>query len=525
VRSGEHHAARIWVSPDERLAVLQDNTHGWSWSHTSKIALWSLEQCERIDHLRGHATGIVSSVAFAPAMDKVATAAGDRSVCVFNMEGALLFAFRGHDDAVAQVAFVAPRTLMSLTGGKLRVWPLEATESKPAATHNTNRSDLESKESPWDMQMVGDYVLATSNIVRDRVGCWQRSNGLLLPSLRPPELQGGVTRGIAIHPLHPHLVFVGPNNKGGSPIPVLSLRESGRTVAKLATGRLAGHGGFHANQIAISKDGRWLAASTLWRCCLLWDLSPLLKQESGKEGGSHAATLTLEACARFDADHEHVWAVRFSPSGEHLLFTDGSSHAFVCDVPRASLLFKIPCKNLQLTFASDGCICELDPKARRMRWLSGTKTSDAPQTEVRPSRDLSIVAKEAAFVHHGPELDGRLGLVRYDGRLTLHTLDENLTCCGVVDSYTGSMSMRLDLDGRALCSKKSGLAGLELWDVSPPRACDAVDAKEGVPTVRGGRLRWTTRPTLRLDGRTSVSGATGISASNRRLIRQLRGDE
>ena len=498
--------------------MLQDNTHGWSWSPTSKAALWNLEQAARIDHLRGHAAGIINGVAFSPEGQQLATASGDRSVCVFDTEATLLFAFRGHDAAVSQVAFATSQTLVSLAGGKLRSWPLEATGNSPAAIHSTNCTDLDAREGPWDVQMTRDYVLATHNVVRERIGCWQLWNGALLPSLRPPELRGGVTRGLAVHPTQQHLIFIGPNNRPDAPLPVVSMRRSGATVARLLTGRFRGSGGFHANRIAISQDGRWLAASTLWRRTLLWDLTALLDAEAGDSD----RLPDVEACAALGADHDHVWDLRFAADGKHLVVADSSGSAHVFSIPEGERVLKLPSKDCQFTFDKVGRVFELNSKALTLRCVGNVSPGYTGDGKATPALQLGAWAKEAALVHRGPELQGCLGLIRRDGRLTLHQLHDAYPCCGVVDSYTGSTSMRLNLEGDVLCSKKRGLAGIELWDLAPARPCDELQETEGPPQERAGRLRWETRPTLQMDAHTRVDGAVGLSAGDLRLVEQFR---
>ncbi|KAI5083086.1 hypothetical protein GOP47_0002829 [Adiantum capillus-veneris] len=83
-------------SPDGAILA----TSGWS----GATKIWNVETMERAMTLRGH-TERVTSVAFSPAENILATASADRTAILWGLDGSCLRKFEGHLDRLARIAF------------------------------------------------------------------------------------------------------------------------------------------------------------------------------------------------------------------------------------------------------------------------------------------------------------------------------------------------------------------------------------------------------------------------------------
>ena len=235
------------------------------------VKLWNL-QGQVIKTLTGHDQSVIS-VAFSPDGKTIATANGDKTVKLWNLQGQMIKTLSGHDELVYSVAFSPDgKTIATASGDKtVKLWNLQGEEIETLSGHD--QSVISVAFSP-----DGNTIATASG--DGTVKLW--------------NLQGE-----EIKTLTGHL----------SPVTSVAFSPDGNTIATASYDKtvklwnlqgqeiktLTGHGDYVLS-VALSPDGKTIATASRDKTVKLWNLQ-----------GQEIKTLT--------GHRSEVHSVAFSPDG------------------------------------------------------------------------------------------------------------------------------------------------------------------------------------------------------------------
>ena len=315
----------------------------------------------RMDLFTGH-SGSVSSVAFSPDGQRLASGDADGAVRVWDAAGGEEVLWLGaRVDAVWGVAFSADGGRLASGGddGLVTVW--DAASGDELSRMDAHGARVRSVAFSPD----GERVASGNDDGTVRV--WDAASGSEMLRL---VSDGGVLSGVAF------------SADGGR---LASCAEDGSVWVWDAVGgqtllRLDGHDG-PVFAIAFSSDGKWLASGGEDGSVRVWDVlrgEELLRLD-GHDGGVRGLAFSPdgvrlasgggdrsvrvwdvvrgEELLRLDRNGGMVWGVAFSPDGERLASGDSAGWLWVCNAVDGEILLRLERHNaaeLGVAFAADG---------------------------------------------------------------------------------------------------------------------------------------------------------------------------
>lgn len=357
-----------------RLRQLLDDTaaypdRGFEWYY------WQRQAHLELRTFRGHQR-VVSSVAYSPDGQRIATASWDSTAKVWDMaSGEELFTLTGHTDFLNAVAF-SPDGQRIITGsrdGTARVWDAAKGKYCFSLTRLNPGDQISSVAfSPDGQRIVIGIGTRESVDMAGRATVWDATNGQLLHTLQADSSK------ILATAFSPDGTRIATGSKEGSVIIWDAL-----TGTELI--RLDGHRG-RVESVAFSPDGRQLVTASTDRTAKVWELS------SGRERLSLNGHANELYCARFSRDGHYIatgsfdqtaklWdsasgeelttfkghqagilSVAFSPDGQHLVSAGGD---WMTNAENAARLWRLDLDTEMVTF-----------RAHKAAVLAGTFSRD-----------------------------------------------------------------------------------------------------------------------------------------------------
>jgi len=300
-----------------RVRQLLDDTatsleRGFEWYY------WQRQTHLEIKTLRGH-TDTITSVAFSPDGQRIATGSWDRSAKVWDAaSGRELLTLKGHAGGVRSVAFCPDgRRIVTASRGAAKVW--EAASGRELVTLNGHRDYICSVAfSPDGQRIVTGSADTTAKV-------WDAASGKELSTLKG---HGGRVLSVAFSP-------------DGQRI-VTSSSDRTAKVWEASSGRplliLTGHSDT-ITSVAFSPDGQRIVTGSDDQSAKVWDAA------SGKE------LLTLTGHT------DTITSVAFSPDGHRIVTGSGDATANVWEAASGRELFTLKGHSSEISsvaFSPDG---------------------------------------------------------------------------------------------------------------------------------------------------------------------------
>jgi WD40 repeat protein len=257
--------------------------------------------------------GAVTSVAYAPAGDLLATGSGDTAVRLWQPQtGALVATLRGHGDWVFDVAFAPDgRTVASASWDRTaRLWSAH----DGALLHTLRHANL-----VWDVTFAPDGQTIATATQDGVVNLWRVADGTLV---RAWQAHARAAHAVAFTPDGQRLVSGGEDGM----VKIWRVRDG----ALLETF----HTGSRVLDVAVSPDASMLAAASWDGTVRLWRVrdGALLETLRGHTG--------------------RVFSVSFAPDGQRLLSTGDNGLARLWRVQDGALLATMSARQRELAQCS-----------------------------------------------------------------------------------------------------------------------------------------------------------------------------
>jgi WD40 repeat protein len=321
------------VGRAQSLAFSPDSSRLAAVGSAGIIRVWDATSGQEVLALQGHGQDVMA-VAFSPDGRKIASAGADRTARIWDVaSGQETMTLRGHSNSVASVAFSpdGKRLATASWDGTARVWDIARGESLVLQGHTDSVSGL--AYSPDGKRLATASADATTRI-------WNSATGQELLILRGRKRQ---FNSVVFSPDGKRLATAGESNA--------TVWDSATTQELFSVNEVSDSWG----AVALSPDGKKLAThgplgpqatAALWdlasqKKLFTLDFPDLVQVLTFSPDGRHiAAGGTSSATRMWDArdgrelftrrgEAEYVQAVAFSPDGDRLAVTDGSTVAIL----------------------------------------------------------------------------------------------------------------------------------------------------------------------------------------------------
>ena len=267
------------------------------WGRWNEIGF---EGCPQLIELTGH-EGRISSLAFSPDEQWLASGSYDKTVRVWNMNAtepeAEPITLRGHEQAVDSVSF-SPDGHWLVTSAefeKSRLWEVQALAATPAATISPGLFSAQIAASSPD----GRWLAVASGLIE---GARNRDSAVLLWDTRVVAQNTGADPiALTGHSAGVDAVVFSPDNRwlataaGDNAARLWDLTELNAANPITRSVELKGHQGVAA--LVFSRDSRWLATGSSDGSAWLWDIAKQTKgaNEASMELIGHADGVSVVA--------------------------------------------------------------------------------------------------------------------------------------------------------------------------------------------------------------------------------------
>ncbi|MFE1206255.1 trypsin-like peptidase domain-containing protein [Streptomyces sp. NPDC058762] len=422
-------------SPDGTILAVTTLGFRVSERQESEVQLWDVVKRRRLATLTGH-TGQVTSLAFSPDGDTLATGASDATTRLWDARtGRSTATLTGHSGSVFALAF-SPDGRILASGGEDRTVRLWDVRGRTAVTVLNGHAGLVDALafSPDGATLASGSEDATLRLWDMRVG-------------------------------RPRASFAGP---GGSGSPA-AYSPNGKTLATGAgdgtvylhdvrtrrpVGRLTGHTG-EVNTVRFSPDGRFVAASSNDDSSVfLWDAR------------SH------RRLARLEGHDRPVQRVRFSPDGETLAT---SSY-----IDRTTRLWSVRTHRQLASFTSASSLMAFSPEGTVFatggrEWSSVQLWNARTHQRLGALEGLTGMVSDFAFNPAGD----LLATASWDGRLRLWDVRDRRLTATFAGHPASAQSVAFTPDGKTLASGGRD-ATARLWDVRTHRRIATLSGHTGI---------------------------------------------
>ncbi|WP_078624075.1 hypothetical protein [Streptomyces monomycini] len=461
-------------SPVSSLAFAPDGQTLATASADHSVKLWDVRSHGLLATLTGH-TEMVNTVAFSPDGHTLATASNDRSVKLWDARShRLLATLTGHTDMAEGVAFSPDgRTLASSSGDRtVRLWDVRTYRGRAVLTGHTDRV-ARLAFSPDGRMLASADTGRTTRL-------WDVSSHQPIAVLTD---RTGAVRTVAFSPDGRTLATTG-NLNGVRLWDVRSHRL-------LAT--LSGHTDV-VQQVTFSPDGGMLASASFDGTVRLW------------QPRNRVLLTTLSA-------GKPAYAVAFSPDGRTLASTGKDSTVCLWDVASRRLVATLSGRSgtvtEQTSFADRRAVLTVDHDNAVARWSPVVpRTRPAPLHLPRPVTASVTSSDGRVLATAGPDDRAVRVWNLATGRLT-----------ATLSGATGTVQrLSITADGQTLAAADSDRT-IRVWDVATRRTTTVVRGSRAVNALA-----------LRPDGRalasTSADGITRVrSTGSGRAVTSLSGPQ
>jgi WD40 repeat protein len=295
-----------------------------------------LNDIRQKNRFQGHQDEVFS-VSFSPNGHFLATASGDCTARLWNLEGKQLAVFQGHQHRVNSVSFSPDGQCLATASsdGTARLWNLQGNQLVEFRGHQR-------KVNSVSFSPDGQYLATASSDGTARL--W--------------DLQGKQLVEIKGHQTKVRSVSFSPD---GQCLATASNDDTARLwdLQGKQLVEFRGHQG-HVNSISFSPDGHYLATASDDGTAQLWDLQgKQLVEFKGHQGklrsvsfspdGQYLATASSDGTARvwdlegkqvaeFQGHEGWVWSVSFSPDGHYLATASGDGTVRLWDLQGKQLV-------------------------------------------------------------------------------------------------------------------------------------------------------------------------------------------
>ncbi|MFJ8195100.1 trypsin-like peptidase domain-containing protein [Streptomyces sp. NPDC096094] len=423
------------LSPDGTTLAVSLLGFKVSESDESRVQLWDVAEGRRTATLKGH-TGQVTSLAFSPDGDTLATGASDATTRLWDVRSRRSTStLTGPSGTVFALAFTPDgRTLAS--GGQdrsVRLWDVGDRTAVTVLNGHTGGVDA--------LAFSPDGAMLASGSLDASVRLW------------------GVKAG------RPQASFAGPGGSG-SPAAyspdgkVLATGADDGTVylhdvrSRRPLGRLRGHTG-EVNTVRFSPDGRFVAASSNDdSLVLLWDAR------------THRRLATL------DGHNRPVQGVLFSPDGRTIAtssYIDGRTRLWSMQTRRQ--LASFTSATSLMAFSPDGTVFVTGGRDSSSVHLWDARTHQ----RLGALDGLTSTLSDLAFSPDG----SLLATASWDGKPRLWNVRDRSLGATLAGHTASAQSVAFTPDGRTLISSGRDAAA-RLWDVSTHRRIATLSGHTGI---------------------------------------------
>ncbi|WP_217246910.1 trypsin-like peptidase domain-containing protein [Streptomyces sp. AC602_WCS936] len=423
------------ISPDGRTLAVSIIGSGVSASDESEVQLWDLTEGRRTATLKGH-TGQVTSLAFSPDGDTLATGASDATTRLWDVRARRSTAtLTGPSGTVFALAFSPDGRTLASGGQDRTVWLWDVRERTAVTVLNGHTGDVDALAFSPDGTML--------------------ASGSMDASVRLWDMRAG----------RPHASFAGPGGAGDpaaySPDgKVLATGAGDGTVhlhdvrTRRPLGRLRGHTG-EVNTVRFSPDGRFVAASSNDdSLVLLWDAR------------THRRIATL------DGHRRPVRDILFSLDGRTVAtssYIDGTTRLWSMRTHRQ--LASFTSRSPLMAFSPDGTVFVTGG-----REPSSVQLWDARTHQRLGALDgLTSMLSDLAFSPDG----SLLATASWDGKLRLWNVRDRSLTATLAAHTAAAQSVAFTPDGKTLASSGRDAAA-RLWDVSTHRRIATLSGHTGI---------------------------------------------